>query len=89
MLETLLTLPNWYRLWWLNLLQSNPFHVLVETLLIVLYSVSFTPTLCRLAGSSRTETVPTERQKPLGAGGGCEAKDGGGSSDAGAGGGQG
>jgi len=28
-------LPNRYRIWWWNLLQSDPLHVLVETLLIV------------------------------------------------------
>ncbi|KAL9178616.1 hypothetical protein ACHAXT_001954 [Thalassiosira profunda] len=30
------SLPNRYRLWWLNLLRSDPLHVLVETLLIVM-----------------------------------------------------
>lgn len=32
----LLALPNRYRIWWLNLLHSDPLHVLVETLLIVM-----------------------------------------------------
>ena len=36
LLQTALTLPNRYRVWWLNLLHSDPLHVLVETLLIVM-----------------------------------------------------
>jgi len=36
LLQTILTLPNRYRIWWINLLHSDPLHVLVETLLIVM-----------------------------------------------------
>ena len=36
LLQTALTLPNRYRVWWVNLLHSDPLHVLVETLLIVM-----------------------------------------------------
>ena len=35
MVSFLSQLPNRYRIWWWNLLQSDPLHVLVETLLIV------------------------------------------------------
>ncbi|KAL3823158.1 hypothetical protein ACHAXA_010414 [Cyclostephanos tholiformis] len=35
-LDALLTLPGRYRSWWLDLLHSNPLHVLVETMLIVM-----------------------------------------------------
>ena len=36
LLQQILTLPNRYRIWWINLLHSDPLHVLVETLLIVM-----------------------------------------------------
>ena len=35
LLQTLLSIPNRYKKWWLNLLHSDPLHVLVETLLLV------------------------------------------------------
>ena len=35
-LDALLTLPGRYKTWWLDLLRSDPLHVLVETLLIVM-----------------------------------------------------
>jgi len=34
LLQTLLSIPNRYKKWWLNLLHSDPLHVLVETLLL-------------------------------------------------------
>eukprot|EP00956_Cyclotella_meneghiniana_P013595 scaffold19744_cov71-Cyclotella_meneghiniana.AAC.1 len=35
MLTTLISLPQLYKIWWLDLLQNDPLHVLIETLLIV------------------------------------------------------
>ena len=35
MLTTLMSLPQLYKIWWLDLLQNDPLHVLIETLLIV------------------------------------------------------
>ena len=34
LLQTILSIPNRYKKWWLNLLHSDPLHVLVETLLL-------------------------------------------------------
>jgi len=35
-IRLLLSIPNRYRVWWIHLLHSDPLHVLVETLLIVM-----------------------------------------------------
>lgn len=36
LIRLLLSIPNRYRIWWIQLLHSDPLHVLVETLLIVM-----------------------------------------------------
>ncbi|KAL7530637.1 hypothetical protein ACHAXR_005662, partial [Thalassiosira sp. AJA248-18] len=85
LLELLITYPNRYRIWWINLLQTDPLHVLVETLLIVMCIALVV--LQRRAdwrfGQERKKGAPTEEEveelllewkretrKPLGGGGG-------------------
>ncbi|KAL3767268.1 hypothetical protein ACHAW5_002071 [Stephanodiscus triporus] len=92
-LDLLMTLPNRYRIWWLNLLRSDPLHVLVETLLIVMCIALVI--LQRRAdwrfGQERKKFSPTreeeeelicewksEKRKPLGGGGGRRGDGGGG-----------
>ena len=83
--EHIIALPNRYRIWWMNLLRSDPLHVLVETLLIVMCVILVT--LQRRAdwrfSQERKKGAPTEdeeeelirewkeeRRRPLGGGGG-------------------